>query len=51
MAGIPLEWDDIQAAVSSFFEIPAALQIVAAVMALGLIPILVGALRSIVGRN
>ncbi len=51
MVNIPVSWSDIQAAITAFFDIPAAPVIVAAVMALGLIPIIVGALRSIVGRN
>ena len=36
MVGIPVSWSDIEAAVSAFFDIPAAVAIVAAVMALGL---------------
>lgn len=50
MVGIPVTWSDIETAISSFFAIPAAPVIVAAVMALGIVPIVVGALRSLVGR-
>lgn len=51
MVGIPVTFSDIQDAVSAFFDIPAAGVIVAAVMALGLIPFIVGALRSLVSRD
>ncbi len=51
MVGIPVDWTDIQAAITSFFSIPAAPVIVAAVMALGIVPIIVGALRSLVSRD
>lgn len=51
MLGITLGISDIEAAVSSFFAIPAAVPILAAVIGLALIPFIAGALRSIVGRR
>lgn len=50
MMGIDLTFGDISAAVQAFFTIPAAVPILSAVLGLGLVPIVAGALRSIVGR-